>query len=220
MKVGFGCDHVAVELKQTLMEHLKEKGYECVDYGAYDPNVKVNYPEPGLRVAEAIMRGEVEKGVLICGTGIGISLAANKVPGIRAAVCSEPYSAKLTVEHNNANIIAMGARVVGPELAKMIVDEFFGAEFQGGRHAVRVDMISHLGRVLHMLEQRTFPYTARNIAELVEHVGLDAVLKVAEVCHFGDARIGERALYGEAVGIVDRDTRALGGAERDRKSVV
>ena len=120
MKVGFGCDHVAVELKQILMEHLKEKGYECVDYGAYDPNVKVNYPEPGLKVAEAIMRGEVEKGVLICGTGIGISLAANKVPGIRAAVCSEPYSAKLTVEHNNANIIAMGARVVGPELAKMI----------------------------------------------------------------------------------------------------
>ena len=117
MKVGFGCDHVAIELKQTLMEHLKEKGYECVDYGAYDPNVKVNYPEPGLRVAEAIMRGEVEKGVLICGTGIGISLAANKVPGIRA---------------------------VGPELAKMIVDEFFGAEFQGGRHAVRVDMISDI----------------------------------------------------------------------------
>lgn len=144
MKVGFGCDHVAVELKQTLMEHLKEKGYECVDYGAYDPNVKVNYPEPGLKVAEAIMRGEVEKGVLICGTGIGISLAANKVPGIRAAVCSEPYSGKLTVEHNNANIIAMGARVVGPELAKMIVDEFFGAEFQGGRHAVRVDMIADI----------------------------------------------------------------------------
>ena len=90
------------------------------------------------------MRGEVEKGVLICGTGIGISLAANKVPGIRAAVCSEPYSAKLTVEHNNANIIAMGARVVGPELAKMIVDEFFGAKFEGGRHAVRVQMISDI----------------------------------------------------------------------------
>lgn len=144
MKVGFGCDHVAVELKEILMEHLKEKGYECVDYGTYDSNVKVNYPEPGLKVAEAVMRGDVEKGVLICGTGIGISLAANKVPGIRAAVCSEPYSAKLTVEHNNANIIAMGARVVGPELAKMIVDEFFGAEFQGGRHAVRVDMISDI----------------------------------------------------------------------------
>ena len=134
MKVGFGCDHVAIELKNILKEHLEEKGYECVDYGAYDPNVKVNYPEPG----------EVEKGVLICGTGIGISLAANKVPGIRAAVCSEPYSAKLTVEHNNANIIAMGARVVGPELAKMIVDEFFGAKFEGGRHAVRVQMISDI----------------------------------------------------------------------------
>ena len=123
---------------------MKEKGYECVDFGAYDPNVKVNYPEPGLKVAEAIMRGEVEKGVLICGTGIGISLAANKVPGIRAAVCSEPYSAKLTVEHNNANIIAMGARVVGPELAKMIVDEFFAAKFEGGRHAMRVQMISDI----------------------------------------------------------------------------
>ena len=144
MKVGFGCDHTAIELKKILMDHLTEKGYECVDYGAYDPNVKVNYPEPGLKVAEAIMRGEVEKGVLLCGTGIGISLAANKVPGIRAAVCSEPYSAKLTVEHNNANIIAMGARVVGPELAKMIVDEFFGAAFQGGRHAERVAMISDI----------------------------------------------------------------------------
>ncbi len=104
----------------------------------------MNYPEPGRLVAEALMRGEIHKGVLICGTGIGISLAANKVPGIRAAVCSEPYSAKLTVEHNNANIIAMGARVVGPELAKMIVDEFFGAEFEGGRHAMRVDMISEI----------------------------------------------------------------------------
>ena len=141
MKVGFGCDHVAVELKQTLMEHLKEKGYECVDYGAYDPNVKVNYPEPGLRVAEAIMRGEVEKGVLICGTGIGISLAANKVPGIRAAVCSEPYSAKLSRQHNNTNVLAFGARVIGIEMAKMIIDEWLDAEFMGGRHQTRVDMI-------------------------------------------------------------------------------
>lgn len=144
MKIGFGCDHTAIELKQTLMEHLREKGYECVDYGAHDPAVSVDYPEYGLKVAEAIMRGEVEKGVLICGTGIGISLAANKVPGIRAAVCSEPYSAKLTAEHNDANIIAMGARVVGPELAKMIVDEFFGAKFMGGRHQTRVDMITDI----------------------------------------------------------------------------
>ncbi len=142
MKVGFGCDHIAIELKNILMEYLEEKGYECLDFGAYDPKVKVNYPEPGQKVAEAIMRGEVDKGVLICGTGIGISLAANKVPGIRAAVCSEPYSARLTVQHNDANIIAMGTRVVGTELAKMIVDEFFGAEFEGGRHEERVRMIS------------------------------------------------------------------------------
>ena len=126
------------------MEHLKEKGYECVDYGAYDPNVKVNYPELGLKVAEAIMRGEVEKGVLICGTGIGISIAANKVPGIRAGVCSEPYTARLSKQHNNSNIIAFGARVIGIETAKMIVDEWLAATYEGGRHQTRVDMISEI----------------------------------------------------------------------------
>ena len=144
MKVAFGCDHAAINLKNVLMEHLKERGYECVDYGAQDPNVKVDDPVSGLQVAEAVASGEVDKGVLVCGTGIGISLAANKVPGIRAAVCSEPYSAKLTVQHNNANIIAMGARVVGDELAKMIVDAFFDAEFEGGRHANRVNMITDI----------------------------------------------------------------------------
>ena len=144
MKIGFGCDHAAVELKNTLLEHLKEKGYEGVDYGSFDPNAKDNDPEKGLEVAEAIMRGDVDKGVLVCGTGVGISLSANKVPGIRAAVCSEPYTAEMTVRHNNANIIAMGARVVGDELAKKIVDAFFDAEFEGGRHAVRVAMISDI----------------------------------------------------------------------------
>ncbi len=143
MKIGFGCDHAAVELKTILMDHLKERGFECVDYGA-GPGEKVDYPVKGLAVAEAIARGEVDKGVLLCGTGVGISLSANKVPGIRAAVCSEPYTAKLTVEHNNANIIAMGARVVGSELAIMIVDAFFDAEFQGGRHANRIAMISDI----------------------------------------------------------------------------
>ena len=144
MKIGFGSDHAAYELKEVLLKYMQEKGYECVDFGAYDGTTKVNYPEPGLKVAEAIKAGEIEKGVLVCGTGIGISLAANKVPGIRAAVCSEPYSARLTVQHNNANIIAMGARVVGTELAKMILDEFFAAEFEGGRHAMRVDIISDI----------------------------------------------------------------------------
>lgn len=144
MKIGFGCDHTAIELKKALMEHLSTKGHECFDYGAKDPEEKVDYPVPGRTVAEAVIKGEVDKGVIICGTGVGISLAANKVPGIRAAVCSEPYTARLTVQHNDANMIAMGARVVGTELAKMIVDEFFGAEFEGGRHARRVQLISDI----------------------------------------------------------------------------
>ena len=130
-------------MKKELMAHLTEQGHECVDYGAYSTE-RCDYPVSGRAVALAVRKGEVEKGVLICGTGIGISLAANKVPGIRAAVCSEPYSAKLTVQHNNANIIAMGARVVGDELAKMIVDAFFDAEFEGGRHANRVNMIGDI----------------------------------------------------------------------------
>ena len=141
MKVAFGCDHAAIDLKNELLQYLTEKGYECIDFGAQDPNVKVNYPEPGLKVAEAIMRGEADKGVLICGTGIGISLAANKVPGIRAAVCSEPYSAKMTVEHNNANIICLGGRVTGRELAFMIVDTWLNTEFEGGRHEARIEKI-------------------------------------------------------------------------------
>ena len=99
------------------------------------------YPNKGREVGEAVVRKDVDYGVLMCGTGIGISVAANKVPGVIAAVCSEPYSAKLTKQHNNANVIAFGARVVGVELAKMILDEFFGAEFEGGRHQARVDMI-------------------------------------------------------------------------------
>ena len=141
MKIGFGCDHTAIELKKELMEYMTGKGYECVDYGAYDAAVRVDYPDQGLKVAEAVKDGEVEKGVLICGTGIGISLAANKVPGIRAAVCSEPYSAMMTAKHNASQIIAMGARVVGNEMAKRILDAFFNTEFEGGRHAERVQKI-------------------------------------------------------------------------------
>lgn len=146
MKIGFGCDHAAIDLKNELIAYMTEKGYECVDYGTnYDENgeiIKCDYPLKGQEVGEAVVSGEIEQGVLICGTGIGISVAANKVPGVRAAVCSEPYSARLTKQHNDANIIAFGARVVGSELAKMILDEFFGAEFEGGRHAARVNMIT------------------------------------------------------------------------------
>ena len=142
MKVGFGCDHAAIDLKNEMIEYMTAKGYECVDYGAFDAKVRVDYPDQGVKVAEAIKDGEIEKGVLICGTGIGISLAANKVPGIRAAVCSEPYSAMMTAKHNATQIIAFGARVVGNEMAKMILDAFFGSEFEGGRHAERVAKIT------------------------------------------------------------------------------
>ncbi len=147
MKIGFGSDHAGIALKLELMEHLKAQGHECVDYGNYDPNDRGDdYPEPGRKVAEAIKNGEVEKGVLVCGTGLGISLAANKVPGIRACVCSEPATAALSVRHNNCNVISVGARIVGRELAKMIIDSFFGAEFEGGRHAQRVDMLTQIER--------------------------------------------------------------------------
>ena len=148
MKIGFGCDHAAIDLKNELIEYMTEKGYECVDYGTnYDENgdiIKCDYPRKGQEVGEAVATKKVDYGVLMCGTGIGISLSANKVPGVRAAVCSEPYSARLTKQHNNANIIAFGARVVGSELAKMILDEFFGAEFEGGRHLGRVEMITEI----------------------------------------------------------------------------
>ena len=144
MKVGFGCDHASVGLKHILMEHVRNKGYECVDYGTTDPKVPVDYPEFGLKVAEAIKSKEVEKGVLICGSGIGISLAANKVPGIRAAACSEPCTAKLAVEHSDINIVSMGVCIVGPEIAKAIVDAFFDAQFEGGSYTKRVNMIGDI----------------------------------------------------------------------------
>lgn len=144
MKIGFGSDHAAIGLKNCLLEHLKAQGFECVDFGAYSPTEKVDYPVPGRAVAEAIRRGDIDKGVLVCGTGVGISLAANKVPGIRAGVCSEPYTAQMIAEHNNCQIVAMGARVVGEELAKMIVDTFFSHEFLGDRHARRVGLIGQV----------------------------------------------------------------------------
>lgn len=143
MRIGIGNDHVAIELKNTIKEHLEQQGYEVVDFGTNSPE-RFDYPISGYKVGEAVASGDVDLGVLICGTGVGISLAANKVHGIRACVCSDPYSAKLSREHNNTNIIAFGARVVGPELAKMIVDEWLGATFQGGRHQRRIDMLAEI----------------------------------------------------------------------------
>ena len=142
MKVGFGCDHTAIDLKKEMMEYMTEKGYECVDYGAYDASFRVDYPDQGQKVAEAIIAGEVEKVVLICGTGIGISMAANKIKGVRAALCSDCFSAEATRLHNDANILAMGGRVVGTGLALKIVDTFLNTEFSGAeRHIARIRQI-------------------------------------------------------------------------------
>ena len=140
MKIGIGNDHSSVEMKQEVVKYLQELGYEVVNYGT-DTTESCHYPIYGEKVARAVVAGEVDLGILICGTGVGISLAANKVKGIRAVVCSEPYSAKLSRQHNNTNILAFGARVIGVEMAKMIIDEWLNAEFQGGRHQDRVNMI-------------------------------------------------------------------------------
>ena len=139
--IGIGSDHGGYALKQAVIKHLEEKGYAVKDYGCYSEE-SCDYPVYAKAVANAVKDGEVKQGILICGTGIGISIAANKVNGVRAAVVSEPVSARLTKEHNNANIIAFGARIVGSEMAKAIVDAWLDAEYIGsGRHERRVNMI-------------------------------------------------------------------------------
>ncbi|MBR4163459.1 MAG: ribose 5-phosphate isomerase B [Solobacterium sp.] len=143
MKLVIGNDHVAVDYKWEIKKYLEDKGIEVINVGT-DSTDSFNYPVSGYKAAKMVADGEVDGGVLICGTGVGISLAANKVKGIRACVCSEPYSAKLSKQHNNANMIAFGARVVGIEMAKMIVDAWLDAEYEGGRHQKRVDMVMEI----------------------------------------------------------------------------
>lgn len=139
--IALGSDQAGYELKQVIIKHLEERGLEYRDYGSYSAE-PVDYPIYGKKVAHAIVEGECDKGILICGTGIGISIAANKIKGIRAAVCSDCFSAEATRLHNDANILAFGARVVGPGLAEKIVDVFLDTEFSGvERHKRRVDMI-------------------------------------------------------------------------------
>ena len=143
MKIGIGNDHAGVEMKMQIMEYLKSLGHEVVNYGT-DTTESCHYPLIGEKVGRAVAAGEVECAVLICGTGVGISIAANKVNGVRAAVCSDTTTARLVKEHNNANIIAFGARIVGIELAKDIVKAYLDADFLEGRHAVRVAMFEEI----------------------------------------------------------------------------
>ena len=141
--IAIGSDHGGFDLKEAVIAHLKEKGYEVKDVGCYDKS-SCDYPVYGKAVANAVADGTCEKGIVICTTGIGISITANKVKGIRACGGSEPYTAKLSRVHNNSNVLAFGARVVGSELAKMITEAWLDAEFEGGRHERRVNMIMEI----------------------------------------------------------------------------
>ena len=143
MKIAIGCDHVGYELKKRVIDHLTEKGHEVVDFGP-NSTERTDYPIYGEKAANAVASGECDRGIVICGTGIGISISANKVKGIRCVVCSEPYSALLSRQHNDTNMLAFGSRVVGGDLALMIVDAWLSGEYEGGRHARRVQMISDI----------------------------------------------------------------------------
>lgn len=143
MKIGIGSDHVAYELKLAVIDHLRAEGHEVIDFGAPGTE-RTDYPKWGARVAYAVAGGEVERGIVMCGTGIGISLAANKVRGIRCACVSEPYSAAMARSHNDANMVGLGARVVGLGVALGIIDTFLTTDFEGGRHEARVAQISEL----------------------------------------------------------------------------
>ncbi|MBW3086673.1 Ribose-5-phosphate isomerase B [Austwickia sp. TVS 96-490-7B] len=140
MRIVVGSDHGAHELKNVVKAHLQQGGHEVVDVGS-DSAERVDYPIYGHRAARQVADGHCDLGIVMCGTGIGIGLAANAVPGVRCAIVSEAYSARLARQHNDANMLALGGRVVAPEYATMIVDEFVTASFEGGRHAQRVDMI-------------------------------------------------------------------------------
>lgn len=143
MKIAIGNDHTAVDLKMEVMEYVKNLGHEVVNLGT-DSTESCHYPVYGEKVGRAVAAGEADCGILICGTGVGISLAANKIKGIRCGVCSDTTTAHLIKEHNNANVIAFGARIVGNERAKDIVKSYLEAEFMGGRHQTRVDMIHEI----------------------------------------------------------------------------
>lgn len=144
MIIGLGCDHGGYILKEEIKKHLQSKGIKTVDYGTNNSTQSVDYPIYGQKVAEAVISNEVEKGIIVCGTGIGISLAANKVPGIRCAVVSDTFSAKMSRAHNDANMLSLGERVLGRGLALEIVDTWISTDFEGDRHSKRLNMINDI----------------------------------------------------------------------------
>ena len=143
MKISIASDHGGFALKQEIAEYLRQQGHEVLDCGCHSTE-SCDYPDFGAAAAKAVASGQCERGVVICSTGIGISIAANKVPGIRCALCGDIYSAEMTRRHNNANVLAMGAHLTAPVLAKKILDVFLSTEFEGGRHQRRIDKIDHI----------------------------------------------------------------------------
>lgn len=143
MKIAMGSDHGGIHLKNHIMAFLKEKGYEVEDCGTYTED-SCDYPDFAEKVCKVVMAGAADKGILVCGTGIGISMAANKCKGVRAALVADVFSAKMAAEHNNANVICMGERTTGVGLAEMMVETFLTTEFAGGRHQRRIDKIMAL----------------------------------------------------------------------------
>lgn len=141
--IAIGCDHAGFNVKQKIMEHLTEKGFEFKDYGTYDLN-SCDYPDYALKVANAVAKNECEKGIIVCGTGIGVSIVANKVKGIRCAHCTDTFSAKACREHNDANVITFGDRISGIGVILDCVDLFLTTDFAGGRHSKRVDKIKQI----------------------------------------------------------------------------
>ncbi len=143
MKIAIGCDHGGIVLKPAIKKVLENNGIDIVDMGCEDIK-SVDYPDYALKVAEAVSKGEVDRGIILCGTGIGISIAANKVKGVRAAVCHDLFTAQMCAQHNNANVIAMGGRVINEELAGQMVQVWLDTPFEGGRHNGRVAKISEI----------------------------------------------------------------------------
>lgn len=141
--IAIGSDHGGFKLKADIMKFLEEKGYKYKDFGTYNTD-SVDYPDYGLVVAQAVVNAECERGIVVCGTGIGISIAANKVKGIRAALCTDTYMAKMSREHNDSNVLALGERVLGVGLALDIVEAWLDTDFAGGRHSTRIGKISNI----------------------------------------------------------------------------
>ena len=143
MKIAVGSDHGGFDHKNAIADHLKQRGFEVVDYGIYE-NKSVDYPDIASKLCKGILEGEADLGILVCGTGIGMSIAANKFKGIRAAACSEHFSAKYTRLHNNSNVLCLGGRVIGIGTALELADLFVDTEFEGGRHQNRIDKIEKI----------------------------------------------------------------------------